>query len=46
VISGNTITGHLDCGRTDFERNIPAPTLGGGPPNIVFGIKLGDCAGL
>ncbi len=46
VVSGNTITGNLDCGRTPFERNDPPVTLGGGPPNIVFGMKVGDCVGL
>ncbi len=44
-IYGNTIMGDLICGVPSGANN-PPPTLAGGPPNIVFGMKLGDCAGL
>jgi hypothetical protein len=39
----NTIYGDLEC-----SGNSPAPQIGdsGGSPNIVFGLKLGQCASL
>jgi hypothetical protein len=43
-VYGNTIMGDLICGTTG--PNNPPPTLAGGPPNVVFGMKLGECADL